>query len=207
MITFEYRFDMLPGKRQEFLEWAERRSRPVWLRMQGMRGYRAYHNVLAVSTPQRVIQVDVEDLATLERIFTDEEFVKLRDEFHGYVCNVTESMLSLVFTKEDGVARKATVLTFEYRFDVVPGKRPAFLEWVERRSHPFFVKMPEVLRFRVYHNVLAVSTPQRVIQVDVEDLAALQRIFTNEGFVQLREEFHGYVYNVTESILSLVFAR
>jgi len=41
----------------------------------------------------------VDDLAALERIFTNEEFVKLRDEFHGYVCNVTESILSLIFAK------------------------------------------------------------------------------------------------------------
>ncbi len=99
MITFEYRFDVLPGKRQEFVEWVERRSRAVWLRMPEVRGYRVYHNLLAVSTPQRVIQVDVEDLAALERIFTNEEFVRLRDEFHGYVCNVTESILSLIFAK------------------------------------------------------------------------------------------------------------
>lgn len=99
MITFEYRFDLLPGKRQDFEEWVERRSRPMWLRMPEVRGYRVYHNILAVSTPQRVIQVDVDDLAALERIFTNEEFVKLRDEFHGYVWNVTESILSLIFAK------------------------------------------------------------------------------------------------------------
>jgi hypothetical protein len=99
MLTFEYRFDVLPGKRMEFVEWVEQRSRPVWLRLSEVRGYRVYNNVLAVSTPQRVIQVDVDDMAALERIFTNEEFVRLRDEFHGYVHNVTESILSLVFAK------------------------------------------------------------------------------------------------------------
>ena len=99
MITFEYRFDILPGKRQGFVEWVERRSRPVWLRLPEVRGYRVYHNVLDVSTPQRVIQVDVDDLSALERIFTNEEFMKLREEFHAYVCNVTESILSLIFAK------------------------------------------------------------------------------------------------------------
>jgi hypothetical protein len=71
MVMFEYRFDILPGRLAEFAEYVETTGRPAWLRFPEVKGFRVYTNLFGVSSPQRVIQVDVENLAALERIFRD----------------------------------------------------------------------------------------------------------------------------------------
>lgn len=99
MITFEYRFDIVPGKKEEFMEWTEKVGRPAWLRSKEVLGYRVYNNLFGVGAPQRVVQVDLEDLAALQRLFTSEEFKRIRDEFHRYAINLSESVLTLIFKK------------------------------------------------------------------------------------------------------------
>jgi rRNA maturation protein Rpf1 len=99
MVIFEYRFDILPGRLTEFAEYVERTGRPAWLRFPEVKGFRVYTNLFGVSSPQRVIQIEVEDLAALERIFRDPAFMEVRARFHSFVTNLSHSMLNPIFVK------------------------------------------------------------------------------------------------------------
>lgn len=99
MVIFEYRFDILPGKLAEFSEYVDKIGRPAWMRFPEVKGYRVYTNLFGVSSPQRVIQVDVENLAALERIFREPAFMEVRARFHEFVTNLTHSILVPVFAK------------------------------------------------------------------------------------------------------------
>ncbi|MFI5338323.1 MAG: hypothetical protein ACHQ7N_00600 [Candidatus Methylomirabilales bacterium] len=99
MIVFEYRFDILPGRLGEFSQYVETTGRPAWMRFPEVKGFRVYTNLFGVSSPQRVIQVDVENLAALERIFRDPAFNEVRTRFHSFVTNLTHSILVPVFAK------------------------------------------------------------------------------------------------------------
>ncbi len=49
--------------------------------------------------------------------------------------------------------------------------------------------------------MLGGETPQRIVQVDIESLAALEKILTNADFLKARRKFHALVTNVSDSLL------
>jgi len=93
MITFEYRFDILPGKQAEYERYVKGLGKNVWSRQKGVKAVRKYRSMLGGETPQRVVQVDLESLAALERILNNPDFRKARTRFHDLVTNVTDSLL------------------------------------------------------------------------------------------------------------------
>ncbi len=100
MITFEYRFDILPGKGKEYQKYLARAGKDIWLRFSGVRSVRIYQSMLGGSSPQRVVQVDLDNLAALEKIFTNSSFKKAKETFHGLVTNVSDSLLVQVSEKK-----------------------------------------------------------------------------------------------------------
>ncbi len=78
MVTFEYRFDVLPGKLKEYERYTKGPGKDIWLKFKGVKGVRVYKSMLGGSSPQRLIQVDLESLAALENILTDSGFRKLK---------------------------------------------------------------------------------------------------------------------------------
>lgn len=93
MITFEYRFDVLPGKLDEYEKYRTGPGKGIWLKFTGVKGVRVYKSMLGGSSPQRVVQVDLESLAALEKILSDPGFRKAKNTFHGLVTHVTDSLL------------------------------------------------------------------------------------------------------------------
>ena len=93
MITFEYRFDILPGKAAEYDRYVKGPGRNIWSQYRGVKAVRKYKSMLGGSSPQRVVQVDLDSLATLERILADPKFRKAKERFHGLVTHVTDSLL------------------------------------------------------------------------------------------------------------------
>lgn len=96
MITFEYRFDVLPGKAKDYQKYLSRAGKDIWLKFPGVRSVRIYQSMLGGSSPQRVVQVDLDNLASLERILASPDFKKAKETFHGLVTNVSDSLLTLV---------------------------------------------------------------------------------------------------------------
>jgi hypothetical protein len=96
MIIFEYRFDVLPGKKNEFLKYVEKEGRPAWKKFKDVKELRVLTNVYGVSSPQRVVQVTLPSMEALEKIFSDEEFKKVRDDFHALVYNLSHTILQEV---------------------------------------------------------------------------------------------------------------
>ena len=70
MITFEYRFDILPGKASEYERYVKGPGRNIWAQYRGVKAVRKYKSMLGGSSPQRVVQVDLDSLATLEYRYT-----------------------------------------------------------------------------------------------------------------------------------------
>ncbi len=100
MITFEYRFDVLPGKTKDYQKYLARAGKDIWLKFPGVRSVRIYQSMLGGSSPQRVVQVELDNLASLERIFASPDFRKAKEMFHGLVTNVSDSLLTLVSEKK-----------------------------------------------------------------------------------------------------------
>jgi hypothetical protein len=96
MITFEYRFDVLPGRLRDYERYTKGAGKGIWLRYRGVQAVRTYKSMLGGSSPQRVVQVDLESLAALEKILTDPGFRKVKHVFHGLVTRVTDSLLTQV---------------------------------------------------------------------------------------------------------------
>ncbi len=93
MITFEYRFDILPGKAAEYDRYVKGPGKNIWNKYRGVRAVRKYKSMLGGSSPQRVVQVDLDSLASLEKILSDQTFRKAKVKFHGLVTNVSDSLL------------------------------------------------------------------------------------------------------------------
>lgn len=93
MITFEYRFDILPGKQADYERYVKGLGKNVWAKQKGVKAVRKFRSMLGGETPQRVVQVDIESLAALEKILSDPNFRKARARFHGLVTNVSDSLL------------------------------------------------------------------------------------------------------------------
>ena len=100
MITFEYRFDVLPGKGKEYRKYLARAGKDIWLKFPGVRTVRVYQSMLGGSSPQRVVQVDLANLAALEKILDNPAFKKAKETFHGLVTNVSDSLLVQVSEKK-----------------------------------------------------------------------------------------------------------
>ena len=100
MVTFEYRFDIVPGKAKDYDKYLARQGKNIWLKFPGVRAVRIYKSMLGGSSPQRVVQVEIDNLASLERIFSDPDFKKAKETFHGLVTNVSDSLLEEVNTKK-----------------------------------------------------------------------------------------------------------
>jgi hypothetical protein len=100
MITFEYRFDIAPGKQKAYDSYLAAAGKDIWLKFPGVKGVRVYKSMLGGSSPQRVVQVDMESLAALERILSNASFQKAKAAFHGMVTNVSDSLLVKVSEKK-----------------------------------------------------------------------------------------------------------
>ena len=93
MVTFEYRFDILPGKAADYEKYVKGPGKDIWTKFRGVKAVRKYRSMLGGSSPQRVVQVDLDSLATLEMILSDPGFKKTKEKFHGLVTNVSDSLL------------------------------------------------------------------------------------------------------------------
>ncbi len=99
MITFEYRFDVIPGKAADYEKYTKGPGKDIWMKFPGVRSVRVYRSMLGGSSPQRVVQVELDDLASLERILTNPDFRKAKEKFHGLVTHVSDSLLVQVSEK------------------------------------------------------------------------------------------------------------
>lgn len=99
MITFEYRFDVLPGKLKDYERYTKGAGKDIWLKFKGVKAVRVYKSMLGGSSPQRLVQVDLESLASLEKILTDPGFRKVKHVFHSLVTHLSDSLLVEVSSK------------------------------------------------------------------------------------------------------------
>jgi hypothetical protein len=100
MVTFEYRFDVLPGKLDEYEKYTAGPGKDIWLKFKGVQAVRIYKSMLGGSSPQRLVQVDLESLGALEDILSDANFRKAKHIFHALVTHVSDSLLVQVSDKK-----------------------------------------------------------------------------------------------------------
>ena len=78
---------------EEYEKYRTGAGKDIWLKFSGVKAVRVYKSMLGGSSPQRLVQVDLENLAALEKIFSDPDFRKAKDAFHGLVTHVSDSLL------------------------------------------------------------------------------------------------------------------
>lgn len=96
------------------------------------------------------------------------------------------------------------MVIFEYRFDVLPGKLAEYKRYTSGVGKDIWLKYPGVKSFRVHQSIFGGVTPQRIIQVELTSLAALEKIFQDKKFQKAKEKFHSLTSNVSHSFLTVV---
>lgn len=96
------------------------------------------------------------------------------------------------------------MIVFEYRFDVLPGKLAEYKRYTNGAGKDLWLKYPGVKNYRKYQSIFGGATPQRVVQVELTSLGALEKIFSDKKFQKAKEKFHALVTNVSDSVLTVV---
>lgn len=92
MIHYSVRCDSLPGKEEEFDSFLTGEVKKFWLGQTGVKGYHVYGDKL-MGWPERTIDIEVQDFATLQRIFDSNERRQLRKQFLGYAARAESQIL------------------------------------------------------------------------------------------------------------------
>jgi hypothetical protein len=90
---------------------------------------------------------------------------------------------------------------------VLPGKTAEYEKYVKGAGKDIWLKFPGVKAVRTYKSMLGGSSPQRQVQVDLESLAALEKILSDPAFRKAKAKFHGLVTHVSDSLLVQVGDR
>src|SRR3989442_920124 len=93
---FVIRCDAVPGKLQELDSWLKDRAIPFWTRQAGIKSFHTYSDAL-VGYPERTLMIEVQDLASLQRILKSNEHTEFRNEFLKYGSDVQSQILEPTF--------------------------------------------------------------------------------------------------------------
>jgi hypothetical protein len=92
---FTVRCDIVPGKEEDLDRFLAEKAKAFWLAQPGVKGFHVYEDVL-VGWPDRTIMIEVDDLASLQRILDSEERKRLRREFQTCATTVQSQILATV---------------------------------------------------------------------------------------------------------------
>ncbi|MBI2911238.1 MAG: hypothetical protein HYY05_03785 [Chloroflexi bacterium] len=89
---------------------------------------------------------------------------------------------------------------YTVRCDPLPGKEDELDRFLRDRAKTFWLSKEGVTNFHVYGDAL-VGWPERIIDIEVRDLSALQGILNSDDRRRLRHDFMGYCSRVESQIL------
>jgi quinol monooxygenase YgiN len=95
MMYYTVRCDVAPGKEEELDRFLADRAKAFWLEQPGVRGFHVYGDAL-VGWPERTILIEVDDLASLQRILDSDRRKELRKEFMAYTTGAQSQILHRV---------------------------------------------------------------------------------------------------------------
>jgi hypothetical protein len=87
-------------------------------------------------------------------------------------------------------------------FNFLPGDRERYLAWAEEIDTAL-VHQPELRRISVYENALF-TTPQRVVELEFDDMAAMERYFERPEVKRIYQEWGGRCAGQTSLVLRAV---
>ncbi|MBI3971215.1 MAG: hypothetical protein HY332_07990 [Chloroflexi bacterium] len=90
---FTIRCEAVPGKLNDLDRWLNERATPFWTNQPGVKSFQVYGDVL-LGYPERTIMIEVEDMASLQRILDSQDYAGVRDEFLGFVTEVESQILN-----------------------------------------------------------------------------------------------------------------
>ena len=89
MVTFIYMYDVVPGKRDEFIKWAQSTGLPFWKGQAEVRSIRVLENLFGgAGSPQRTVILEFDSVADFEKIWEQEESKIVASEFLSFAANV-----------------------------------------------------------------------------------------------------------------------
>ena len=98
VVKIIYTCNFLPGKQQEYLEWAQK-AVPIFLAPEELKKMSAYQNWLGHSTPMRWVEFEFEDMKAYQKYWAREEIIKVSDEWASITTNQEAKILLLVYEK------------------------------------------------------------------------------------------------------------
>jgi antibiotic biosynthesis monooxygenase (ABM) superfamily enzyme len=92
MMHFTVRCDIAPGQEEALDHFLAEKVKAFWLSQPGVKGFHVYADAL-VGWPERTIIIEVDDLASLQRVLDSEQRKLFRREFMTYTTNVQSQIL------------------------------------------------------------------------------------------------------------------
>ena len=99
------------------------------------------------------------------------------------------------------------MLTLIYTYDILPGKRDEFVQWVQSTGLPFWKGQPEVRSIRVLENLFGgAGSPQRTVILDFDTIADLEKIVQRDVSKKVFSEFVSFAANVKTDYYQTLYA-
>jgi hypothetical protein len=89
---------------------------------------------------------------------------------------------------------------YTVRCDIAPGKEQEMDRLLMERMQAFWMAQPGVKSFHVYGDMME-GWPERTMMIEVEDMAALQRVLDMSERKQLRHEFMNMAVQVQSQMM------
>ncbi|MEW5800666.1 MAG: hypothetical protein AB1847_01045 [bacterium] len=93
---------------------------------------------------------------------------------------------------------------FIIRFDVLPGKLGEVDKYLEKEMVPYWTSHKEVRSVQIFEDSL-IGWPERMLMVEVDDLACLQQILASPETRHMKELFTSYATDIQTQIVERVF--
>ncbi len=89
MVTFIYTYDIVPGRMDEFRQWAQSTGLPFWKGQQEVKSIRVLEDFFAgAGSPQRTVVLEFDSFADFEKIWERPEAKMVALELVSFATNV-----------------------------------------------------------------------------------------------------------------------
>ncbi|MCH8089034.1 MAG: hypothetical protein IH955_03360 [Chloroflexi bacterium] len=100
MVIVMYSYDILPNKRDQFIQWVQSTGLPFWKAQPEVKSIRVLENFfIGAGSPQRTVLIKVESMADFEKVMGRDEAKKVGSEFHALTTHVKVQYFNLLYAQ------------------------------------------------------------------------------------------------------------
>jgi len=182
-ILFTQDWDVIRGKEDAYTEFVARRFIPECNRF-GLQSVGGFYAQVGVG-PQIISVKSAPSLGALYEVLSDPQFQKLKQELREYVVNYRSKVLEPLWPSWDGdYSIQKGVWKHNQYYDVRPGQRPAYLEYLQNTYLPALREF-DYLEVTQVWNVLIGGFSEAIIELTFQDPVDIGRMLANSRFREL----------------------